>query len=92
MAQKSTQPMEMPVAAISATRQSWTLLPTVSCSASSTVDGYSVLLRLSPMPLGPVFVAAVKRWPEGDKPGILIALMAGDPTDAITQVRNVLAE
>jgi hypothetical protein len=56
------------------------------------VDGHPVLLQLSPSPLGPVFVAVVQRWPEGDKPGILIALMAGDPGDAVQQVRKTLAE
>jgi hypothetical protein len=56
------------------------------------VDGHDVLMRLFPSPRGPVFVAAVQRWPEGDKPGILVALMAGDPNDAVAHVRKAMAE
>jgi hypothetical protein len=56
------------------------------------VDGHGVLLRLSPGIMGPVYAAVVQRWPDGDKPGILIALMAGDRAEAIAGIRRALAE
>jgi hypothetical protein len=57
------------------------------------VDGHDALVRISPTPpIGVYVVAAVQRWPSGDKPGILVALIAGDANDAVVQVRRALAE
>lgn len=58
----------------------------------ANVDGHDAVIRLSPGVLGPVFAAVVQRWPEGDKPGVLIALMAGDPVEAMESIRRALAE
>jgi len=56
------------------------------------VDGHDAIVQISPAALGPVFATVVKRWPEGDKPGILIALMAGSQAEAIGSMRRALAE
>jgi hypothetical protein len=57
------------------------------------IDGHDVLYRTSPTPpFGVYLVAVVQRWPEGDKPGILVATMAGGPNEVERVAREALAQ